>query len=234
MDSVRKKIVVQEPQFLPWSGLWHKVLECDKYVISTGVKVNIRDVVHRVMLPTGWITLPLAGNQKNHLIRDIVLADNCRKQIKHIVNVIKLSCMSRKNPYGARLSPLIVQLEQIKEGAFLVDVTTDLTVMLAAILGVPFPYVIGTDDRPTLDKIGRLRDTILTHADNAPVTYLSGSGGRNYMGFTSFPDADIEVWFQMPIRDISPFSIVPLIANVYDPVAEITACATWERRPKAS
>lgn len=225
-ETAELKMVIQEPQFLPFVGLWFKIMACEKYVINAGIKFDQYDHQHRVTIPTGWLTLPLASNQRNLAIKNVRLAENAGAGVSKIIRTIRMNLMSKAQPYRDRLDPVVVDLEKVQAGDFLVDVTTRLMFTLAEILQIPFNPVLDLDERSEAFKLDRLNETIEAHSDGRSVIYLAGAGSRAYMNFGSLT-APKKVVFHQHKEGINPHSVMQLIAQAFDPLEEIRNCGQW-------
>ena len=83
-DSVvGKRVAVMQPYFLPYAGYFRLFHEADEFVIFDCVQFPRRGRVHRTEIPgsgaePAWLTLPLAHQPRETLIRDLSFAPGAR------------------------------------------------------------------------------------------------------------------------------------------------------------
>lgn len=105
MDALR--VAVQQPQFLPWDGYWHRAAESDLFILYGGVQYADRNYSNRVMVAGSWMTLPvIAAYQATY---DEVMVNP--HDVHGLVRRIEQTYMTKKCPFGYRLIPLCELLE---------------------------------------------------------------------------------------------------------------------------
>jgi hypothetical protein len=221
------KVVVQQPQFLPWAGLWYKVVSADIYVLYCGVKFDQSDHQHRVTMNGSWLTLPIESGQRNVLIKDVKMAG--LSHLQKLARTIRQSCMSKKFRYGDRLGGIVSILERYTSTR-MVELNSALFLELRAVLGLN-DVLIHHDFRDRsqegLGKVEKLEACLQEWMGGlGPYIYLAGGGGLDYMGYDSLK-GPVETRFQKMHEDVSPDSVLQLIATHDDPLSVIKGCAHW-------
>jgi len=74
-----KRIVISQPMFFPWVGLFEQIRLADVYVHYDDVQFSKGSLTNRVQVKTGdrskWLTAPLKNLKLGQLIKDVVLQD---------------------------------------------------------------------------------------------------------------------------------------------------------------
>jgi hypothetical protein len=77
-----KRVAVMQPYFFPYAGYYRLLLSADQFVVLDCVQFPRRGRVHRteVQGPSGpeWLTLPLAQQSREVLIRDLAFTKDSR------------------------------------------------------------------------------------------------------------------------------------------------------------
>lgn len=222
-----KTVAVHQPNFLPWSGFWNKVDAADVFVIYAGVKFDRGDYQQRVKLGGSWLTVPVPKDQHSALIKDVTIADT--SALKKIARSLRQHCMSKKNPFGDRLGPVVKTLEMWPASRkSLLDLNFELLMDVRDILGIRTLFDFDLDYRE-LGKVENLDACLADMNFHEPFVYLSGAAAKDYMGFDSLK-SPAETRFQLLSGGISADSVVQLIAQNEDPLSVIRACASWQTR----
>jgi hypothetical protein len=86
--------------------------------------------------------------------------------------------------------------------------------------------LVDTTDRRPLEKLDKLKVAIAEYGPEAD--YYMGTAGSNYMGFDSVPGH--RVYVQEKRKEVSPHSIVQLIATETHPEQVVDASWAWRGR----
>ncbi|MEY9560438.1 WbqC family protein [Sinorhizobium fredii] len=217
------RLVVQQPQFLPWIGFWHKLVSCDRWVIYAASQFQKHGHENRVTLDGGWLTIPVRRTGLDTLVMDAKIENvtACRK----IARTLRQRCGSRKHAHRDRLDGVIGVLETWRSD-WLIELTTELMLRVMEALGLQREVHLDTTIRAG-SAIEKLDDCIAQYAPGC--LYLSGRAGLDYMGFGSLW-APVETRFQKMLADSSPDSIVQLIAEHPQPLEVIRDCALWQTK----
>jgi len=220
-----KKIVVQQPQFLPWAGLWHKLLSSDFYVTYEGVKFDQSDHQHRVTVNGAWLTLPVEKGQRNALIKDVKLGDGYQAALLKLAVTIRQTCMAKRHKHRDRLGRIVSTLEGW-DTPWMADLNWALFVEMADALGLLKGRTLWRDTKLRDGTAIENLDDCLRGRTQHPMIYLAGGGGLNYMGYDSLT-VPVETRFQRMKAGVSPDSVLQLIASTDNPLEEIEGSAQW-------
>jgi hypothetical protein len=81
-----KRIAVMQPYFFPYAGYFRLFAAVDEFVIFDCVQFPRRGRVHRTQIPgstiaSKWLTLPLASQQREVLIKDLRFSATARAEL---------------------------------------------------------------------------------------------------------------------------------------------------------
>lgn len=217
------KVLVQQPQFLPWIGYWNKVWASDLSIIYAGVDFCKNGDGNRVKTPQGWLTLPVSHGLATPISK-VRFDTSC---LPKMARTIRQQYMSRRQPYGARLEPLAHMLEDwAVEGSpkdSLLEIQLQTTLLLGQLLGIETRMRVDIVERPGTkhEKLGAALCSL------PPCTLMSGAGGRSF-GYESVAGVE-QVLYQNVRPEADPHSILGLIANHEYPLQVVSTAATWSK-----
>lgn len=222
-----KKVILQQPRWLPWSGHWHKVAAADVHILYCGVKFDRTDYIHRVKVGAGeWLTIPLAPEANNQLICDMKLGKEYKFHFAKMAKTIRFLYMGKKWPYAERLDGLISTLERWNSDDF-VETAFTFHQIMAGILGIKTLTFIDTKDRSEMGKVEKI-DSVLKYYLEEPFAYMMGSGSENYMKGAELTTPS-EVWIQNQKKPCYFGSILRNIVAEENPLAEAMDCFEWRK-----
>lgn len=218
---------IHQPQFLPYLGFFHKVAQCDVYVVLDDVMATRKDFTNRnrVKGPRGvvWMTVPVR-KKNNIVIRDIEISSHINWVDKHLNTIQHL--------YGGApfFDSCFIEIKKIYEKVRwnkIVDIDVEFLRWVFGQLdidvSVEFSSSLNVESRSTQRLVDICRRV---GAD----TYLSGVGGRNYMDLGLFEENGIAVEFQRlehPVYQqrfggfVEGLSVVDLLFNCGEKSVEI-------------
>jgi len=219
------KVSIHQPSFLPWSGLFHKILSSDVHVFYSTASFTKRGYQNRVMYDGSWLTLPVKMKGIQHegdrvdAINNIQLVDYSR----NVGKIVKRMAMTEKSkPYFKRIEPILDCLA-VYNGDNLADLNIQLTMMICSILdpgmGVRFVmdehlHIEGEDP---VDKLNSMIEQV------GGTTYMSGRGMLNYLNDKMrFP---IEIQDFEP--DVSTETIIKIITEHESPLEYLHEKFKW-------
>lgn len=182
-------VFVHQPEYIPWLGFFDKLARCDIYVIYDDAQYQHGGFHNRNRIRTqqgwGWLTVPISHGHPQ-TIKDVKIAgDQWRnKQLSIITNQYE------KTPYFKEYYPILKEAISFNH-ELLIGLNLHLIKAIAEILDIKakmmrsseFPYC-GTEKNEKLVSMCKFLG-----AD----TYLSGSGGKNYVNENFFGEANINV-----------------------------------------
>lgn len=187
-------LTAHQPVYLPWLGLFHKVLLSEKYCIFDIAQYQTKDFVNRNKIKTSngshWLTVPVES--KNHYekrICDVKIINNGWNK-KHFKS-ISLSYSKAKfyKDYIDGIEDVLVG----KEFDFLTDLNNELFLLFLKFLDINIPVVKASD----YNFEGYKSDLVLDMCVKLNAErYIFGSLGKNYADVESFSEKNIDVYFQ--------------------------------------
>lgn len=211
---------VHQPQYLPWLGYFDKVAASDLFVFLDLPQYKRREFQNRnrVKGPQGevWLTVPVISKGKfEQPIREVEIDNSQDWQASHWKT---LELNYKKAPYWADYSPGLRAFYE-KKWSHLCQLNLEQCVYFFGALGIKTPWKVESDLGTSTQSTERLIELCKkTGADS----YLSGSGGKDYMDEARFADEKLGLSYQhyahpsYPQRhgDFLPYmSIVDLLMN---------------------
>jgi hypothetical protein len=191
--SNRHRVAVMQPYFFPYAGYFRLFSEVDEFVIYDCVQFPRRGRVHRTeyLGPKGeseWLTLPLARQPQQVLIRDLEFAEDARGELdRRLASLPWLR--SAKGPAADRIrdflhAPLPPVIDFLESGLRLVN----------DVLGIR--TAISRSSALEIDPSLRGQERILAIVGRCGAThYLNAPGGRDLYDSDQFAQAGVELAF---------------------------------------
>jgi len=218
------KVFVQQPYFLPWVGFWNKYVVSDVYVAFTGVQYGTRQFTKRVQLDGSWFGLPIVDFHRGQLLCE---ARFDLAELPNAVRRLRMTIAGKRYPYADRVGPVIEAMESYKGSPRLIDVNLHLIEVIRAQLGIERrPLIVDEDPRPNRSGTQRVCAAALLGSGGAPVQYLSGALGVDYLTRDEIPN-DVDVFVQQVLPDVPRGTVLEVMAQEDNPVAVIANCAKW-------
>ncbi len=209
-----------QPDLLPYSGYWYKMATADLFDIKIWDQYVDRGYQRRVKMRDKWVTLPMEPGSTTdpiHLKRvkenaPQVLADEIYKRYAH---------QRPRPPHWDKYGPMICdEILSIKTDV-LWEFNFRLLLLIRSVLGIETPLTFSRPRDPEL----RGSEGIISvmRAFSGPLSYLSGTGGRTYMGdCEEFDEAGIPVIWSRH-RAVTGDSILSVIFDYEDPMSVVLA-----------
>ncbi|MBN1575392.1 MAG: WbqC family protein [Chitinispirillaceae bacterium] len=185
-------LAIHQPQYMPWSGYFHKMASADRFVLLDNVQFKKNEWQHRNRIrgPNGaqWISVPTTYKFPQ-LINEVGIADEGQWRIKHLRSI---EACYRKSPFFNDFFP---KFEAFFARSFtmLSPCNIDSIRLLAECLGITTPIEIASSFSVEGSSTERLINICRRFGAD---TYLAGAGGRDYMNMNLFDAAGISVIFQ--------------------------------------
>jgi hypothetical protein len=203
------RVTIHQPEHLPWLGFFHKMADCDVYVLLDSVQFTKNNYQNRNRLidqngTVFWSTVPvrMAGHTDKRIV-DMGL-DNAQPWPRK--TWARIADAYHRHPHFNALAP---ELESIFQGGHvrLVDLNLDLIEFIRRQLGIDIPIVRSS----TLDVQGSRSELLLSICKNLGAdTYLSGPSGRNYLDTALFSAAGV-------VLDYHAFKHPTYLAPIFQP-----------------
>lgn len=182
-------VFVHQPEYIPWLGFFDKLARCDIYVIYDDAQFQHGGFHNRNRIRTPerweWLTVPI-NHGHPQIIKSVKISGELWKN-KHLCSIRRHYL---KTPYFSKYYPLIKNALMFNH-ELLIGLNLHIIGTFAEILGIntkmirssEFPYV-GVEKNEKLVSMCKFLG-----AD----TYLSGSGGKNYVKEEIFDNAKIKL-----------------------------------------
>ena len=194
----RKRVAVMQPYFLPYAGYFRLFAGVDEFGVLDCVPFPRRGRVHRTEVPDpkgdpSWLTLPLARQPREVLIRDLRFAPDARASFD--ARLAALPWFGRAVAPGAE--SVHARLRGPLEGV--VDFLQDTLLLAAGLMG--FQPAIRRSSTLCIDPALRGQARVIAIAAAVGAThYLNSPGGRGLYDATEFARHDLALEFLAPYR----------------------------------
>jgi hypothetical protein len=206
-----KRVAVMQPYLYPYAGYFRLFAAVDEFVIFDCVQFPRRGRVHRCEIPglngsVEWLTLPLARQPTNVLIRDLAFAPDARAQFDR--RLARHHWIENgSGPAAERVrAHLSAPLESV------IDYLTDGLRLVAGLLG--FGVTIRHSTALDLDATLRGQDRVIAAAAAVGATqYVNAPGGRDLYDADVFARHGIELSFLPPYHGPYAHLLPALLAD---------------------
>ena len=213
-------IVISQPMFFPWVGIFEPLKIADKYVHYDDVQLpNGRSFVNRVQVKgpegTRWMTVPVS-KEKGTPINETRIHYGSDWRHKHLK---MLEHFYSKAKY--RQDMLGIVGEVYREGHETISaLNIQAMKTIAEYFGLPAPRYRSSDSGIDGNGSLRLKELVKYYSCD---TYITGHGARNYLEYSVFENSGIRVCYidyqnvqyQQLHGAFTPYvSILDLIANM--------------------
>jgi hypothetical protein len=218
------KIVISQPMYFPWVGMFEQIRLCDIYIHYDDVQFSKGSFTNRVQIKTNssqgfnWLTVPLKNLRLGSTINEIQIDDQKNWQHQHI-ELLKQAY--RNAPYQQEMINLVSQLFDLK--------ITTISELSKSSMELIIDYFGLTRNKSfylssKLDISGNSSERVYQIVKHFNGThYITGHGAKNYLDHALFDENGIKVEYMDYLRspypqlhgDFNPHvSILDLIANV--------------------
>lgn len=188
------RAAVHQPNYLPWTGFFHKMANCDIFVLLDNVQYPRREYCNRTLVKTSqgacWMSLPVVKNTIDQKISETRLFEPEKNLYRHWKTL--RHCYARA-PYWKNIEQKLEPLYE-QPWEFLLSLNIELINALRNLLGISTPMILSSSlgDSPAA-KSGRIIHICRQLGAN---TYLSGKGAEAYNNSGEFTGAGIELRYQ--------------------------------------
>lgn len=186
-------VAIHQPQFMPWLGYYDKIVRSDIFVFLDNVQFKKNEFQNRNKIKTAqgwmWLTVPVLYAYPER-INEVKINNRVDWRKKHVKT---LAINYQKAPYFHSLFP---ELERFYAGdaEYISEVNKESVLLLLRLLGVHKKTEVASSlgdlpEEPS-ERLAAICECL--SAD----TYLSGSGGKDYLDLEPFNKKGIAVAFQ--------------------------------------
>ena len=211
VEQARKRVAIHQPDLLPWSGFWFKMVNVDTFVLAVHDQLQKHWVQRRVTMRDTWVTMPLVG--KAHLV-PITTVEVHPHWAAHLDSSIRGRYASAKH-WKTRGPDVLDRIHAVEGLTNLAEINVALIRSFAELLGIETELVISPLPEATgLDRVLEVLQKV------GATSYLSGTGARDYIrdeGERQFQELGIElVWSDH--EKTTGDSIVTVLMDYDDPM----------------
>ena len=214
-------VAIHQPNFLPWSGFFHKLFSVQTFILLDNVPFTKNGYQNRVKIKTAqgdqWLTVPVLTRGRFGQLTHQVEIDTSKRWER--VHLRTLRTNYHRAPYYDQVMACLKQYYQ-KSQTKLADFNMTLIKAIVDYLEVSTELVLAS----TLveEKSGPELLLNLVEAVSGNV-YLSGASGRDYLDVSNFECRGVDVRFQEFQHPIYPqlygdfipgLSIIDMLMNV--------------------
>lgn len=182
-------VFIHQPEYIPWLGFFDKIARCDTFVIYDDAQYQHGGFHNRNRIRTNygweWVTVPISHGHPQ-TIKDVRIAGTQwkNKQLGMITHYYY------KTPYFNEIFPILKHAISLNHD-FLIDLDVHLIKAIADLLDIK----VNTTRSSDLPYCGKEKNEKLVSMCKllGANTYLSGSGGKNYVNESTFNEANIDV-----------------------------------------
>lgn len=218
-----RTLVVSQPMFLPWVGLFEQIRLADEYIHYDDVQLpQGRSFMSRVQIKSAngvsWLTIPIDHARSGKLLNEVVLVESGDWRGKHLKT---LQHAYARRPHFNLMFGLVEKIYN-KPTNRLVEFNVHAIEEIAGFLGLAPRFTRSSEMNVPGGGTQRLVD-LCTAVDSD--TYVTGHGALNYLNHQAFEDKGISVRYmdykKVPYEqghgEFTPYvSILDAIANCGD------------------
>lgn len=213
-------VAIHQPNYLPWLGYFHKMMNCDKFVFLDNVPFTKNGLQNRNRIKTAngvsWLTIPVLQRGKfGQLTQDVQINNSVDWRRKNW-NAVCLNY--RKAPSFRQYSDFLQGIYE-KEWLNLTDLNLALLKFISEKLEIDIPVYLASQ----LGCKGEGTDLLVDICRKLSAgAYLSGPSGKRYIREEAFSDYGIQVRyheFSHPVYEqlygefMPNLSIIDLLLN---------------------
>ena len=203
-------IAVMQPYFFPYAGYFRLLAAADVFVIYDCVQFPRRGRVHRCEVTgqsgeTEWLTLPLAHQPRDVLIRDLAFSGNARAELDR--RIARLPWLASGG------GPMAQEVKGFLGGDLgrAADFISDGVLLAAGLLGLGCPVIRSSSLGIPPDIAGQDRIIAITRALRGS-RYVNAPGGRDLYDRHAFAAHGLELCF-LPAFHGRHRSILPQLVS---------------------
>ncbi|MGE7762637.1 WbqC family protein [Peribacillus sp. NPDC097895] len=196
-----KIVTIHQPNFLPWSGFFHKAFQSDVFIYLTDVKYSSSNFQNKTYILGGdgkesRLTVPL--QKKPEMLHEKLISYHSPNQKWKRNHLKQISEVYKNAPYFHDFFPMLEEAYQ-KEQALLVDLNIHLIELILHYLNYEGETQLSTEFNTTFGKTERLVSLL---KQTGGTCYLSGKSGKDYLEVELFQQEGIEVVYQNFIHPV--------------------------------
>jgi hypothetical protein len=187
-------VSAHQPQYIPWLGYFDKIAKSDRFVFLDNVQYKEREFQNRNKIRTKdgsiWLTVPvISKGEGRQNIRDVKIDNELAWQRKHLGSLRSAYASANFfNDYYPFFEEILA-----RDWIFLKDLNIEIIRFILKELSISTPIAFESELKVITASSQRIVDICKNlEAD----TYLSGSGGRDYLDEKLFARENIKLLYQ--------------------------------------
>lgn len=202
------RVAVMQPYFFPYCGYYRLLAAAERFVILDCVQFSRRGRVHRCEVPgpsgrMEWLTLPLAHQPRDTLIRDLIFASDAEAEF---ARRLARHCWATAAPTPE--AQALRKALQIGSGT-VTDHLEEYLRLAAGLLGLSSEILRSSTFALPAGLRGQDRIIAIARAAGA-TTYVNSPGGRALYDPAAFAHAGLRLEFLTPWRG-ERLSVLPAL-----------------------
>lgn len=225
-------ISIHQPDYLPWLGLFSKIRQSDLFVIGDTVQFRKGGWTNRNQIKTAngplWITVPVHQDlgQAINSVKIRTQKQSGKNWFDNHLNTFRVSYS--KSPFYDKYIGIFEKILQ-KDHEYMSKLNIELLKTVMDILGIDIPIKLLSEMKITSKKTQLAIDIC---KEVGADSYLSGTGGKNYLEEDLFEKNQIKMFYNdfihpeyaqrfMKLGFLPNMSIVDAIFNCGEETSEI-------------
>ena len=188
-------LTAHQPVYLPWLGLFHKIILADTFVSFNQVQYLPKDWNNRNKIKTDngwiWMTVPvLKSGYREKTIAEIKINNDTRGNIKHWRTINQFY---GKAPYFKKYKNFFHDVYLNNEWEYLIDINEYMLKWFLEEMSINIKFI----DAKELNLSGKKSELVLNMCKKLKATtYIFGIQGAEYANLDSFKENDVNLIFQ--------------------------------------
>ena len=188
-------LTAHQPVYLPWLGLFHKIILADTFVSFNQVQYLPKDWNNRNKIKTDngwiWMTVPvLKSGYREKTIAEIKINNDTRWNIKHWRTINQFY---GKAPYFKKYKNFFHDVYLNNEWEYLIDINEYMLKWFLEEMSIDIKFI----DAKELNLSGKKSELVLNMCKKLKATtYIFGIQGAEYANLDSFKENDVNLIFQ--------------------------------------
>lgn len=187
------KVLVTQPNYIPWKGYFDLIAKADKFVVLDDVQYTNRDWRNRNLIKTPqgtiWLNIPIIKKNKI-LIKDVLIKDF--NWVNDHLNKIERNY--KKSKYFDSIFPTLQEIYQGLTSKRLIDINIEIINFICKYLDIDTEISFSSDIKDkNFEKSLRILDICI---ENNATKYITGNKSKNYIDENLFKDKKIKIEFE--------------------------------------
>ncbi len=187
------KVLVTQPNYIPWKGYFDLIAKADEFVVLDDVKYTNRDWRNRNLIKTPqgtiWLNIPIYKEEK------MLIKDASVKNFSWVdEHLNKIERNYKKSNYFDSIYPTLQKIYKGLRSDKLIDINIEIINFICKYLEIDTQISFSSDIKnKNVEKSNRILDICINK--NA-TTYITSSKSKNYLDENLFKNNKINIEFE--------------------------------------